>query len=181
MLQEHIPYRLTHLNGLVWASENLLGGYRPQSVIIQFDGRDVVSCSSFYLITNPLFEVGILYCRVLLEFLGIQHVKTGTKLVAIIKRRYPDDFGIEHFGLSLVTIPQLLSAPFGDPENIKRAIIATLVSADKGVAHFTTGDTSRAYAANSLLCAKVVIWSVEKYVYQALKKSTPRYRRWTPA
>lgn len=178
MLQEHIPYRLTHLDGLVWASEKLLATYRPTAISIQFDGQVALTPKSLYQITNPLFEIGILYCRVLLEFLGIQLDRKNKKLMAR-SGRHPDDFGIEQLSLPYVTVHQLLGTPCAPSGNPEGAVIATLVSADKGVAHFTSGTSGRAYAANSLLCAKAVAWCVEEYVYRKLNTGIPEYRRWT--
>lgn len=178
MLREHIPYRLTHLDGLVWASEKLLARYRPSTISIQFDGQVALTLKSVYQITNPLFEIGILYCRVLLDFVGIQLDKKNTKLVARTRRR-PDDFGIEQLSLPCVTVQELIAAPCVPPGNVEGAVIATLVSADKGVAHFTSGTSGRAYAANSLLCAKAVAWCVEEYVYRKLNGTIPDYKRWT--
>lgn len=178
MLREHIPYRLTHLDGLVWASEKLLDSHPPTAISVQFDGQVVVIAKSLYQITNPLFEIGILYCRVLLEFLGIQ-LDRGKKVLASRTGRRPDDFGIEQLSLPCVTVPELLGAPSPRPWDTERAVIATLVSADKGIAHFTSDTSSRACAANSLPCARAIAWCVEEYVYRKLNVPIPTYKRWT--
>ena len=177
MLREHIPYRLTHLDGLIWASERLMSTYRPDAISIRFDGQVVLTPKSLYQITNPLFEIGILYCRVLLEFLGIR-LDSKNKLANRADGR-PDDFGIEQLSLPHVTIAELLGAPCARSGDIEAAAIATLISADKGVAHFTSSTSGRAHAANSLLCAKAVAWCIEEYVYRKLSMPIPEYKRWT--
>jgi len=178
MLREHIPYRLTHLDGLVWASEKLLASYRPTVISIQFDGQVALVPTSLYQITNPLFEIGILYCRVLLDFLGIQ-LDRKNKMLAGRTGRRSDDFGIEQLSLPYVTVPQLLGAPCARSGDVEAATIATLVSADKGIAHFTSGKSGRAYVEDSLLCAKAVAWCVEEYVYRKQNIPISDYKRWT--
>jgi hypothetical protein len=179
MLDEHIPYRLSHLDGLIWASQVRLARREPSRVALQFDGQTALSMKSIRQVTNPLMEIGILYCRNLLEFLGIKLDQTNQLVRAPRSgKSRADDFTIEALGLNPVPVTKLLSV-FSDPSVGEKAVIATLVSANKGIAHFTSGTAARAYVPDSLLCASALIQLIEELVYQQLRKEIPEYRIWT--
>ena len=170
VLQEHLAYRMTHLDGLVWAAECLLGTPRSGSIVLHFEGQ-----ASMFMLTNPLFEVGTLNCRLVMDFLGIR-IDKGNRLAPVLPRR-PDDLGVEDLGLPPVTVSDFLKC--GPTQQVESSTIKMLIAADKGVAHFTVNPGGRAWAPDALVCADAVMACVDRYVYKALGKPVAGYRRWT--
>ena len=172
MLKEHLPYRLGHLDGLRWASQVVMRRIVNSKICLSLNGVNPICFSKARPLTNPLFETGILYCRVLLNFLGIKH--DNGKLIPITQH---NDLTIEKFGLQFITIDELISAPTGSPEKIKQGCINTLFSASKAVAHFKNKE-ARLKSEDSFLCATTTMWLTEEYVYKKLGRPVPSYRIW---
>jgi hypothetical protein len=90
-------------------------------------------------ITNPMFEVGLVHCRALLEFLGLCD-KNGS--LSQIKKRRGSDVGIEYFRnangpLKKVEPEIALSRYGGDRDEAEKALLAILHVTNKGLAHNT--------------------------------------------
>ncbi len=181
MLEEHLPYRLTHLDMLCWACEVILAGERPSDVRITFDGLTKLKQTSVSFLTNALVEAGLLYCRVLLNFLGI-YLDRGTQQLAKIKNPgVHDNFSIVKLGLPSVTLGNLRLAPTGSSREVEESCQLTLLATNKGVAHFTVSTTPRSQAEDALRCAKTVMWLTEEYVYKRIGRAIPFYKLWTQA
>ena len=176
---EHLQYALTHVDGLYWLCDRLLVGIPRGEVTITIGGRSVIVRPSFAFLQNPLAEAGLIYCRKLLDFLGLKVKHSGADLYER-KSPYTDDtIGIEDLKLQRVGLCVLDSTPFGDAEKIRSACVHTIRAANKGVAHFTEDRGERAEAQQLLLCAEVVRWLIEKHVYEKLNLQIPAYRIWT--
>ena len=96
--------------------------------------------------TNPVLEAGLIHCRALLDFLGLKADPTdSTKLIC----RYPkktkkDDVVIEHFSnsngpLPMVTPQEAISRYKGAQSEAEAALAGILHTANKGLAHITSG------------------------------------------
>jgi hypothetical protein len=174
-LEVHLPYRLQAVDGLRWVCELLLAGDYPTSVEVFFDGRKVITSSSFRFLTNPMLEVGVVFCRVLLEFLGVSLDRSKKHL----KQRgspQPDDVKMEDFGLLPITVEQVRQAPTGPPDQVEEACAYTIFTAHKAVAHLTPGPVPRSDVVKLHLCSLTVRWLVYEYVYKVLDLPEPRYR-----
>jgi hypothetical protein len=136
---------------------------------------------SVYFLTNTLVETGLLYCRVLLNFLGIYLNRKTQQLAQIKKPGTGDDFSLTKLGLHSITVNDLRSAPTGRPEEIEASCQRTLLSTNKGVAHFTDSDTPGSQVQDALCCANTVIWLVEEFVYKKLDIPIPSFKIWTKA
>ncbi|MCF8070610.1 MAG: hypothetical protein K9L30_18675 [Desulfobacterales bacterium] len=181
ILERHLPYRMVHLDGLCWACDLLLSGNTSVPVSIIIDGVTNNTGSSVYFLTNPLVESGLLYCRVFLGFLGISLNRKTQQLAQIEKPGTGDDFSLTKLGLPSLTVNDLRSAPTGRPEEIEASCQRTLLSTNKGVAHFTDSDTPGSQAQDALCCANTVIWLIEEYVYKKLDIPIPFFKFWTNA
>lgn len=181
MLNIHIPYRLTHIDGLCWACDVLNSGNQSTTLSLVFD-RDVKNKQLSILdLTNPLAEIGLLYCRVLLNFLGLRFDKRDNAIVEILNPGSEDNFSIVKLDLPALTPADLELAPTGESKDIIKSCIRTLLSINKGVAHFTDSNSSRSYTQDAQLCGKTVIWLVEEYVYKKLDYPIPPFKVWTGA
>ena len=109
---------------------------------IHFGGKPVLSGNPYSVVTNPILEMGILYCRVMLEFLGIKYEATTRRLIQRAGR-HPTDTIIENFGRPQVTIKQLKAAGSGSPRSIERACKTTIRVGHTAVAHLTHRATPR--------------------------------------
>jgi hypothetical protein len=181
MLEEHLPYRLTHLDGLCWACEVLISGENPSDVSITFDGVTKLKQTSVLFLTNSLVEAGLLYCRVLFNFLGIRLEGRLQQLTLITNPGSGDDFSIVKLGLPILTLDDLRLAPTGIPGEVEESCRLTLLAINKGVAHFTDSSTPRSQAQDALCCAKTVMWLTEEYVYKRMGLAAPFYKLWTKA
>jgi hypothetical protein len=175
MLQEHIPYRLTAIDCLRWVCELLQSGQSPRCVELSFDSRPVIASDSFRIFTNPMLEMGAIYCRVLLEFLGVGLDDSGSSL-RVVRRRKPDDVGIEHFGLPPLSLDAVADTELGATADVHRACVVTIHIAHKAVAHLTTGRQPDADLRRLHLCSRLVPRLVVKNLYGALNRPEPRYR-----
>jgi hypothetical protein len=86
---------------------------------------------------RPVINMAVLDCRRSLEFFGLTCDHKTSRLAPIGSRR-PDDLGIEHFGLALVTPAQFLGAT---SKLISVAVEPILIQvhnwSNKQLAHFT--------------------------------------------
>jgi hypothetical protein len=90
------------------------------------------------LFVTPVFNMAGLDCRRSLEFFGLT-CNYKTKQLAPITKRRPDDLGIEHFGLALVSRPQFLgavSSVISVP--VEPILLQVHAWSNKQLAHFTS-------------------------------------------
>ncbi|MGD0961264.1 MAG: hypothetical protein ABSB19_15765 [Methylomonas sp.] len=181
MLNEHIPYRLTQLDGLCWASEELLKKQLSDKwdITKTSDASTKIELTDVRQLTNPLMETGLIHCRQLLNFLGFNLAKNTGQLEEIKRPGKNDDFSIVKLKLDQLTLAQLRSSPTGLPNDIENACQRSLFAINKGVAHFTDSNSGRSVVNDALLCANTIIWLIEEYVYRKLSHSVPPYTSWT--
>ena len=175
ILDDHIPYRLTNIDGMRWACELLHPGPTKEQILLTFAGRKVVSGTP-RCITNPLIETGAISCRVMLEFLGIGLDRNGA-LVEVAVRK-PDDITIERFGVPRVVLADLNAYAGSERDAVHRACIATIHMANKAVAHFTIAPIDRLGFERLLLCGKTIVDLVEQHLYAKIEKEMPEFRIW---
>jgi hypothetical protein len=176
-LLTHIPYRLQAIDGFRWACETILIKPQTQSVELIIDGRIEIKSKEYRFITNPMVEVGSIYCRVLLEILGVGLNSTKNHLIERpIGSIKPDDITLLNFGLNRLSVDKVVSVPIETSENIERACIAAIVTADKAVAHLTLGPTTKLDLQDLYTSSRVVPYLIIKYLYQALDLPEPNYR-----
>ena len=171
-LNSLIPHRLDALAilDLLLAYQLHWGEPKPMQVFVdgqlQFEGNT-------NLLTNPVFEAGVLHARALLQFLGLR-AKDGLLTNIRPKDRQPDDVGIEKIPmgnqfLQVVTPEQVRKI---EPENSDGALVALLEAANKGMAHFTTNYPANPAEANTVaLAARLTQRLVEQYVYAQLGRT----------
>jgi hypothetical protein len=179
MLVEHLPYRMQQVDGLCWATRLIAANPSVAEAGVVFDGRWAVRWSHYRVLTNALAEAGLLYCRVLMGFLGIAIDRKTMNLRQIEKPGVGDEFSIVKLSLPLVSIDQLASAPTGEHTAVLEACQRTLIAANKGVAHFTDQTASCSFIADAHLCGETVLWLIEHQVYRPLKRPAPGYKVWT--
>lgn len=179
MLVEHLPYRMQQLDGLSWATRLISDNPSITESGVIFDGRWAVRWSTYRVLTNALAEAGLLYCRVLMSFLGLTLDSKTSLLREIEKPGAGDEFSIVKFHLPPVTLSQLALAPTGVPADVLAACQRTIFAANKGVAHFTDQTTSRSFIGDAHTCAETVLWLVEEFVYRKLGRPVPTYRVWS--
>lgn len=122
---------------------------------------------------NSVIESGLIYCRVLLEFLGItRDWKTDTLKQRDGAKYNPlnDDICITVFGLEKITVEQAVSGfSYARPDEISRALCNVIEIANKTVAHLTVGPTSAGTLTSLRLACRVVIDLVSRQVYVPLQ------------
>lgn len=148
VLNSVIPYRLQAVS-----MANLVANLRqswdsPKSMKIYFDDqlRFTGNSNAF---SNPVLETGIIHCRALLDFLGLKvDPKDSTRLInrTLKKTRSDDDWLIEKFSngagpLPIVTPLAAISHYQGPSSDAEAALAGVLHTANKGLAHMTSGLT----------------------------------------
>ena len=176
---DHLGYGLAHVDGLRWLCEQLLAGIPIGPARIIVGNREMIARGTFAYIQNPIAESGLIYCRKLLEFLGIKLDRDGQVLYSRTSAPADGDVGIEHLGLQRVPATAIAAVPIAPEPELREACMHTLRSANKGVAHFTVDRGEQSSVPKILLCAKTVTWLVEKHVYKELQMGPPFYRVWT--
>lgn len=144
---------------------------------VYIDGKHVIS-GNHYGLTNPSIEVGIIFARVLLEFLGLRVDKKTARLAPISKREV-DDIGIEHFStrhgpLPMVTIAKAMECYPGPSSDAETSLITLIKHADKAVAHITSGPTQDCRTVELLeLGGTAVLALMSRYLYDPLGRKAP--------
>lgn len=163
----HIPYRLQLLRLCHYLCSRRLmpdpiwGLELPIGVALMLDRNDSLD--------NPILESGLIYCRVLLEFLGIK-LKTRTGQLSEIKgKKNGDDVFITDFDLKPISVAQATGTFLcASPPVVAAALVNVIENANKTVAHLTSGPNPPAtYPCLKLACL-VVTNLVHRHVYLAL-------------
>ncbi len=88
-----LDHRMQSVAMLNWALDLKARWCEAPTIAVHINGRLEIE-GNLHAITNPMFEVGLVHCRALLEFLGLRD--ENGKLVQI-KQRRDKDVGVEHF------------------------------------------------------------------------------------
>lgn len=140
----HIPYRMRAVAWMLDLMRRIGFPDVPRRMDIYIDGKRCIE-TNHYLLTNPVYEVGLMHARALLEFLGLTATKDKAALKQIIKRRYDNtDVGIEDFNrtsgpLAKVSPDEAYARYPGQTSEARRALASVIEHADRGVAHLSTG------------------------------------------
>lgn len=140
-----IPYRLQAVDVANLAVRLRISWDVPKSMEIYFDKKLRITGNS-NAFTNPVLEAGLIHCRALLEFLGLKaDSKNSTKLICRDpKKTRKDDVVIEQFSnsngpLPMVTPQEAISQYQGAQPEAEAALAGILHTANKGLAHITSG------------------------------------------
>ncbi|SFO74812.1 hypothetical protein SAMN05216330_104481 [Bradyrhizobium sp. Ghvi] len=139
LLKEIIPYRMSAVSALNLATRLAADADKPKAIQIYIDGKLRIE-GNLFAFTNPAIEAGLVHCRALLEFLGLNASRQG-RIVNVSGRR-PTDVGIESFsntsgGLSMVSPEAALARYEGGKEEAERALLTVFQVTNKGIAHVT--------------------------------------------
>lgn len=146
IIKRVIPYRLQAVDAANLAVRLHSSWDAPKAMKIYFDDRLKITGNSNAL-TNPVMEAGLIHCRALLDFLGLKAVPSdSTKLTSRDPKRTKkdDDVVIEHFSnsngpLPMVTPQDAISRYKGPQSEAEAALASVLHTANKGLAHITSG------------------------------------------
>lgn len=176
LLNEHIPYRLMAIDGLCWACDVIMYPDYPVQIKLR-DG--VIQSETYRVLTNPFFEIGCIFCRVMLEFLGITLSKDRKKLMEKSRKSNTTDIWIEDFRIPAVKVADLCDSPLGRPQIIEEACVEAILVANKAIAHLTQAFSPPADPQHIKLGAETVLAGVENHLYKKLSLKIPKYRAWT--
>ena len=178
-LQEHflntvLPYRLYSLGCLEMALSLVREYPNGASLQCKFNDKLKVQGSSS-IITNANVELGIIHCRVLMEFLGVK-VDKNMNLISAGKPR-DSDVTIESFELPKLTLEQVVEPCTSDKELARKYIAKTLFAANKLIAHATNlvkleEDSIDGY----IVTARAIPVLFKNYFYNPLKLEIPNYK-----
>jgi hypothetical protein len=169
----HIPYRLQSLRICHIACEQLMLTPHPEFHLELRISEALVLDDSNLLLTNPILESGLLYCRVLLEFLGIHRDRRTGQLVQTQQATASDDVSITDFGLPKMTVCQAVTGTsYAASSEIDTALRCVLENANKVVAHLTSGPTLPATYPFLKLACRVVIDLVQHHLYDPLDEDS---------
>jgi hypothetical protein len=140
-----ITYRLQAVDAANSAARLRSSWDAPKAMKIYFDEKlRITGNSNAY--TNPVLESGLIHCRALLDFLGLKaDPKNSKKLICRDpKKNKEDDAVIERFSnsngpLPLVTPQEAITRYQGSQSEAEAALAGVLHTANKGVAHITSG------------------------------------------
>lgn len=124
---------------LNWALALRTNWEAAPSIGVYIDGKLTLD-GNLNALTNPMIEAGLVNCRALIEFLGLNCNKHGS--LGQIIRRKSGDVGVEDFQnadghLKKVDPKVALSRYGGDPSEAERALLSILHLTNKGIAHTT--------------------------------------------
>lgn len=176
-LEGHIPYRLKAVSTLALAWKWWRTWESPKKLEVFFDGELAIEGNS-NVILNPILDSGFVHARALLEFLGF--CVTSGKLSNIKKRR-PDDVGIEHFSvggrpLEMVTPEIAFQTYSGSAEDVEQALLSVFHIASKGFAHFSSGMKDGQWSHDNVAtaCEGIPVLVINQ-LYVPLGLSAPEY------
>jgi hypothetical protein len=164
----HIPYRLEslrfchHVCDMNKSPDPDYGYELPTGEFFDLNGHN-----RFFI--NPIIESGLLYNRVLLEFLGITRNRKTGQLSQTRKSKDVTDICITDFGLPLVSVSQAVSGfSYAAPLQIDVALQHVIETANKTVAHLTSGPAKPGSFPSLRLTCRVVIDLVIRHLYDPL-------------
>lgn len=193
-LNEHLPYRMAHLDGLIWAGSG--PECREEKGLLTFQNGIRINWLGLRLAKNSILEIGLINCRIIAQFLGIglagyKNAKEQKDLESVSfewKRvGYPEDYFVskirrlDNSNLASVSeddIAELENSGFsGLADSLKFAIWA----ASKASAHLTISESvlTEDNLPMVITSAKALLLLVEKKVYGALSLPLPHYKWWT--
>jgi len=182
-LRRHIPYRLERVDLLAFFVPRMDSLPVDSPALITFGGV-AIKMPNARLLTNDAIEMGSLWCRLLLEFLGIKEDRNARKQGgAKLRERtvlLPEDtdVGIEQFernGVPLprITIQDLRNIGTASPDDVEAACLHGIMIGSTAVAHLTFGATPPPDGQKLLLCAVTVRRLIEEFVYSRLGEPIP--------
>jgi len=142
VLNRIIPHRLDAIATLNLVTKLRMSWGDPKPMEIRFAGQPQITGNSSAFM-NPVIEAGLIHCRALLEFVGLNvSADNPVRLTGRKSKRRSSDWGIEHFSnsqgpLPLVSPAQAISKYKGDPAEAESALAAVLHVANKALAHIT--------------------------------------------
>ena len=133
-----LPYRMRSINVFHIALQYVRTWKEPKEIEIYFGGELCIRGHSTAW-TNPVIEAGIIHCRACLEFLGLREDPRRPLHLATRRGKRPDDFGIEDFNRPLLSVDDAVAPYAGPPEEAENALASVIHTANKGMAHTTSG------------------------------------------
>lgn len=180
-IEEIIPHRLGMIELMLFALTAMRQTIEPKRIVVYVDGKMCFKGLETAF-TNPAIEAGIINCRAMLEFLGLQLKKNNpSELETRSKRRHHDDMHIDNFmkdgvALEKITPETIRRHSITDPDKGVRAIARLLHISNKEVAHPTLGRTGEDDGADIeliIIGAKGVQALTESYFYTPLGLEPP--------
>ncbi|WP_454849732.1 hypothetical protein [Rhizobium binxianense] len=134
-----LDHRMQSVAILNWALGLRSQWEKAPSIAVLVDGKLTLE-GNLNAITNPMLEAGLIHCRALLEFLGLCEEKGS---LSQIKKRRPNDVGVEHFsnpsGPLTMLPPDIAVSRYGDRAEAESALLRVFRLTNKGLAHSTSG------------------------------------------
>ncbi len=171
--KEHIPHRLAHLENLVWACHAIetydtSDPLPPATVTVGDECGGRLEHRSFRGVTNSLFDIGVVSCRVLLNFMGVYYEGSSDRLTYNGRAWESDVFWRDVFGSGWVpeTVVNLSDqCPELTRDRLEGAYKGVFEMANKAVAHLTMGHRSGDDVGRAKLCALAILNIFDKYAY----------------
>lgn len=182
ILKTILPYKLNAVNACEAVLNEIVGKELPQETLIVFD-RKIRIVGNGAAFINPIFEIGLIHCRCLFEFLGLKvSSHCSKKLVPRKNKAKPDDIYIEHIkkngiSLKMVSVEEARSGVRGREKEVEEAFALTCYWANKGIAHITQVLPHDPETVEPIINGvKGVQAMVLHYVYDALDLPHPDYK-----
>lgn len=178
ILNRLIPYRMHAVETLNYALRLRSSWVDAPPMTMHVNGEQVME-GNLNAFTNPAIEAGLMHCRALLEFLGLNDWKgkLGKR-----QGRQPGDVGIERFSnahgpLSMVDPEQALSKYGGSRDEAETALLAIFHITNKGLAHITTDLRKHPEEGDLIeIASRGVPSLVVSYLYTPLGLPAPNYK-----
>lgn len=195
-LDEHIPYRMSLIDSFCMTSIQFVGlglgserpaGFASNEVRFEsYSGSRFVPLSEF---TNLTIEVGLISCRVMMQFFDITANPSDENAVKTYGKSQDDDFTFNRIELDRMNLFRLtadhinqvtLSSCQISPGmfSLSRALNELLTNANKASGHLTIGDKP-VYGIEKYLAALSVLVFLEDLVYLQFGREVPYYAQWT--
>ena len=128
-------------------------------------------------LTNPMIEVGLVYVRVLMEFLGLQADKTKIYLKDHERGRkdsvYIEDFFVSGSALPRVTRDDVVARH----PKAEISLVCAIAHADKAICHLTLGPQQDEATLDQItLASRIVPLLIEEFFYGKLGLPVPPYK-----
>jgi hypothetical protein len=137
ILEHHIPDRVREV---IMCAEAAKFGYeygRKHDGMVKFGSIRTLATNDVGWIIDPFLDTGIIMCRALFEFIGID-LSQSDDLYIRTKPRFSSDVCLEHFLPSYITLNEGLSRYADTSEgDLEEAIRRTIRAGDKGIGHLT--------------------------------------------
>lgn len=173
LLDIDLPHRLTTIDLMIWTCGVVRNGAADRGLRVEIGGVGAMASPKAAALTNPIIEAGVISCRSMIQFLGLQ--VQGNSLAPLTPTRQDDIWIGSIPGLGAVAPTAFLALSVDQPADRERSTVDAVTLANKLIAHLTAHSLQSNLLTEIERTGRLVHLAFDTFVYQALSNPIPDY------